>query len=51
MALSPPVSDALLMSDKAAQLWGANYPRLQKIKKEYDPGMVFDRWFPIQPAA
>jgi len=38
------------MTDKVGLFWGANYPRLQKIKKEYDPDLVFDRWFPIQPA-
>ena len=38
------------MPDKVHQLWGNNYPRLQQIKKEYDPSVVFNRWFPIQPA-
>ncbi|KAF8592463.1 FAD-binding domain-containing protein [Ramaria rubella] len=45
------VSDISSMEDKALQLWGENYCRLQKIKREYDPGVVFNRWFPIQPAA
>jgi hypothetical protein len=44
------VTDASLMPEKIRRLWGDNYPRLQKIKKEYDPNVVFDRWLPIQPA-
>ncbi|KAF8592488.1 FAD-binding domain-containing protein [Ramaria rubella] len=45
------VSDISSMEGKALKLWGKNYSRLQKIKREYDPGVVFNRWFPIQPAA
>jgi FAD/FMN-containing dehydrogenase len=32
-------------------LFGENYARLQKIKKEYDPDLVFYKWSPITPAA
>ncbi|KAI0066973.1 hypothetical protein BV25DRAFT_1795862, partial [Artomyces pyxidatus] len=32
-------------------LFGENYPRLQQLKKEYDPMMIFARWCPISPAA
>lgn len=38
-------------SDAAAALYGRNYPRLQEIKKKYDPNMVFKAWYPIRPAA
>ncbi|KAG9041019.1 hypothetical protein FS837_012816 [Tulasnella sp. UAMH 9824] len=31
------------------KIFGSNYPRLQEIKKKYDPDMVFNRWFAIQP--
>ena len=36
--------------DKARTLFGDNYPRLQKLKKQYDPDMVFNRWWVIAPA-
>jgi len=32
-------------------LFGENYARLQKLKKEYDPDLVFFKWSPITPAA
>ncbi|KAI0824641.1 FAD-binding domain-containing protein [Trametes gibbosa] len=50
-----PDSDALptegaVPADKAKELFGANYPRLQQIKKQYDPDLVFRKWFNITPA-
>jgi len=44
------VCEPSMMPDRMRQLWGDNYPRLQKVKKQYDPDVVFNRWFPIQPA-
>jgi hypothetical protein len=32
-------------------LFGDNYPRLQEIKKRYDPDNVFSKWFAITPAS
>jgi hypothetical protein len=40
-----------MLPQRARELWGGNYPRLQQIKKKYDPSNVFNRWFAIQPAA
>ena len=36
--------------DKAQEMFGGNYPKLRELKKKYDPGFVFDKWYPIQPA-
>ncbi|KAF5378483.1 hypothetical protein D9615_007138 [Tricholomella constricta] len=36
--------------DKAKAVFVENYPRLQAIKKRYDPENVFNKWFPITPA-
>ncbi|KAL1737401.1 hypothetical protein EV714DRAFT_266204 [Schizophyllum commune] len=36
--------------DKARATFGEKYPRLQQIKKKYDPENVFNRWCPITPA-
>ena len=39
------------MGDEKSQLvFKLNYPRLQQLKKKYDPDMVFRKWYPITPA-
>ncbi|KAH8091648.1 hypothetical protein BXZ70DRAFT_473549 [Cristinia sonorae] len=50
-----PDSDALpvagaVSADKTKLLYRDNYPRLQAIKKNYDPNMVFNQWHTIVPA-
>jgi len=47
-------SDALpavgaIVTDKTLALFGKHYPRLQAIKKRYDPEMVFNQWYTIVP--
>jgi FAD/FMN-containing dehydrogenase len=44
------VDSAAGESDKAKAAFGENYPRLQGIKKKYDPDNIFNKWFPITPA-
>ncbi|KAG5650539.1 hypothetical protein H0H81_011882 [Sphagnurus paluster] len=36
--------------DKAKAAFAENYPRLQTIKKRYDPENIFNKWFAITPA-
>jgi len=37
------------MSEKPKALFGKHYPRLQALKKKYDPDMVFCQWYTIIP--
>jgi FAD/FMN-containing dehydrogenase len=37
--------------ERAKLVFAENYPKLQRIKKCYDPDNVFNKWFPITPAA
>ena len=39
------------MKGRAEKQFGHNYPRLQQVKKMYDPSSVFNRWHIIEPAA
>jgi hypothetical protein len=39
-----------MLDGRAIALFGANYPRLQKLKAKYDPTGVFSKWYPIQPS-
>jgi len=42
--------DKAQLKNTAEVLFGPNYPKLQQIKKKYDPQNVFSKWFAINPA-
>lgn len=48
--VDPDASGTDVTYDKARLSFGDNYPRLQAIKKRYDPRNIFNKWFPIVPA-
>ncbi|KAF8631121.1 hypothetical protein AX15_002468 [Amanita polypyramis BW_CC] len=35
--------------NRAEAAFGINYPKLQLIKRKYDPDNIFNKWFPIVP--
>lgn len=37
--------------EKVNDVFGRNYPRLQKLKAQYDPTNIFNKMHPIEPAA
>jgi len=43
------VGKEVCSTERGKKIFGDNYPRLQKIKKKYDPDVVFSKWFPINP--
>ena len=48
---SPEEEDGVVVKNKAEGLFGKNYPRLQELKKKYDPENIFNKWFAITPSA
>lgn len=42
--------DGVLPGNRSQIFFGKVYPKLQVIKKKYDPEQVFNRWYPITPA-
>ena len=37
--------------EKIVDMFGENLPKLRELKKKYDPKFVFNKWYPIAPAA
>lgn len=44
------VQDLGVKKSNAEILFNDNFPKLQQIKKKYDPKNIFVNWFPITPA-
>src|SRR5271155_6183208 len=42
--------DGVVVKGKAESLFLGNYPKLQELKKKYDPENIFNKWFAITPA-
>ncbi|KAJ3528778.1 hypothetical protein NM688_g7949 [Phlebia brevispora] len=36
--------------NRAKELFRDHYPKMQEIKRKYDPDVIFNRWFAIEPA-
>lgn len=43
-------SEEKVAPGRSRVLFGDNYPRLQQLKKKYDPELLFSKWFVIEPA-
>ncbi|KAH8101066.1 FAD-binding domain-containing protein [Phellopilus nigrolimitatus] len=44
------IGDENVPFSRSQALFRDNYPRLQRLKKKYDPEMLFNKWYPIEPA-
>ena len=49
-----PEADGLILNanigsgdEKLQSMFGENLPRLKELKRLYDPGCIFDKWYPI----
>ena len=47
----PDEEDGVYVKNNAEALFRVNYPRLQGLKKKYDPKNIFNKWFAITPSA
>ena len=45
-----PVANSPMKANRAKDLFREHYPKLQQIKRKYDPDMVFNKWFVVEPA-
>ena len=45
------MSEGTAKVNRAKDLFRENYPRMQEIKRKYDPDMMFNKWFTVNVAA
>lgn len=43
-------NEGKVFNDTTPSVFRENYPRLQQIKKKYDPDLLFSKWFVVTPA-
>ncbi len=43
-----PSSNYATGDEDASEIFGSNLKRLAEIKRAYDPGNLFNKWFPIR---
>ena len=48
---APSAAEGAVKVTRAEELFGKHYPKLQRLKRKYDPEMIFNKWYVIQPAA
>lgn len=46
-----PAAEGSGKPNRAKELFRDHYSRMQEIKRKYDPDMMFNKWFVINPAA
>jgi hypothetical protein len=48
---TPEEEYGVVAKNRAEALFRDKYPRLQELKKKYDPESIFNKWFTITPSA
>ncbi|KAJ3519754.1 hypothetical protein NM688_g9255 [Phlebia brevispora] len=46
-----PVAEDPVKPNRAKDLFREQYPRMQEIKRKYDPDMLFNKWFVVNPVS
>lgn len=47
-AIFPNVSSGI---EKSMSVYGNNLPKLRELKAKFDPHSMWNKWYPIEPAA
>lgn len=46
-----PTAEGIVKPTRAQELFREHYPKLQEIKRKYDPDMIFNKWFVVHPGS